>query len=48
MVTGESLGQVSSQTIDSLKVLDSIVDILVLRPLIGFNKSEILDLSKKM
>jgi len=48
IVTGESLGQVSTQTIDSLKVLDSIVDILVLRPLIGFNKSEILDLSKKI
>jgi len=48
IVTGESLGQVSSQTIDSLKVLDSLIDILVLRPLIGFNKSEILDLSKKI
>ena len=48
IITGESLGQVSSQTTDSLKVLDSIVDILILRPLIGFNKSEILDLSKEI
>jgi len=48
IVTGESLGQVSSQSIDSLKILDSLVDILVLRPLIGFNKSEILDISKKI
>jgi thiamine biosynthesis protein ThiI len=48
IVTGESLGQVSTQTIDSLKVLDSIADILILRPLIGLNKSEILDLSKKI
>jgi thiamine biosynthesis protein ThiI len=48
IITGESLGQVSSQTIDSLKVLDSLVDILVLRPLIGFNKNEILELSKKI
>jgi len=48
IVTGESLGQVSSQTIDSLKVLDSLTDILILRPLIGFNKNEILNLSKKI
>jgi len=48
IVTGESLGQVSSQSIGSLKILDSLVDILVLRPLIGFNKSEILDISKKI
>jgi len=48
IITGESLGQVSSQTIDSLKVLDSIVDILILRPLIEFSKSKILDLSKKI
>jgi len=48
IVTGESLEQGSSQSIDSLKILDSLVDILVLRPLIGFNKSEILDISKKI
>ncbi|MFP3132174.1 MAG: THUMP domain-containing protein [Candidatus Nanopusillus sp.] len=48
IVTGESLGQFSSQSIDSLKILDSLVYILVLRPLIGFNKSEILDISKKI
>ncbi|BFI73884.1 tRNA sulfurtransferase [Nanoarchaeota archaeon] len=48
IITGESLGQVSSQTISSLKVLDKISNILVLRPLIGFNKDEILELSKKI
>jgi thiamine biosynthesis protein ThiI len=41
IVTGESLGQVASQTLDNLYVLDSAVSIPVLRPLIGLDKVEI-------
>lgn len=41
LVTGESLGQVASQTLDSLGATDSAVDMLVLRPLIGMDKLEI-------
>ena len=41
IVTGESMGQVASQTLDNLFVLDSAVNIPVLRPLIGFDKVEI-------
>ncbi len=41
IVTGESLGQVSTQTLHNLKILDSVVKIPVLRPLIGLNKEEI-------
>ncbi len=41
IVTGESLGQVASQTLDNLYVLDEAVDLPILRPLIGLDKVEI-------
>jgi thiamine biosynthesis protein ThiI len=41
IVTGESLGQVASQTLDNLYVLDSVVTIPILRPIIGLDKVEI-------
>jgi thiamine biosynthesis protein ThiI len=43
IVTGESLGQVASQTLDNLYTLDSAVRIPVLRPVIGLDKLEIED-----
>ncbi|MBN1660987.1 MAG: tRNA 4-thiouridine(8) synthase ThiI [Anaerolineae bacterium] len=43
LVTGESLGQVSSQTIESLRAIETVTDLPVLRPLIGFDKVEIMD-----
>ncbi len=43
IVTGESMGQVASQTLDNLFVLDSAVNIPVLRPIIGLDKVEIED-----
>ncbi|MGI6114306.1 MAG: tRNA uracil 4-sulfurtransferase ThiI [Mahellales bacterium] len=46
LVTGESIGQVASQTIESLHVTNSAVNIPVLRPLIGFDKVEIMDRAK--
>jgi len=42
LVTGECLAQVSSQTLQNLKIIDTATDMLVLRPLIGMNKSEII------
>ncbi|HSM02104.1 MAG TPA: THUMP domain-containing protein [Acidimicrobiia bacterium] len=41
LVNGESLGQVSTQTLDNLASLDRLVDIPVLRPLLGLDKLEI-------
>jgi thiamine biosynthesis protein ThiI len=41
IVTGESLGQVASQTLDNLLVLDDATDLPVYRPLIGLDKEEI-------
>jgi thiamine biosynthesis protein ThiI len=47
LVTGESLAQVSSQTAQNLSVIDAAVGMPVLRPLIGFDKQEIIALAKK-
>ena len=41
LVTGESLGQVASQTLENLAVIENAADLPVLRPLIGMDKSEI-------
>ncbi len=41
LVTGESLGQVSSQTLWNLRAIDAATDLPVLRPLIGWDKVEI-------
>ncbi|MFH0897911.1 MAG: tRNA uracil 4-sulfurtransferase ThiI [Candidatus Bathyarchaeota archaeon] len=46
IVTGESLGQVASQTLANLKVLDEVATLPVYRPLIGFEKMEIVELAK--
>lgn len=48
IITGESLGQVASQTLDNLYVLDSAVQIPILRPLIGLDKVEIEDMARKI
>lgn len=42
IVTGESLGQVASQTIENIAVVEEVVSVPVLRPLIGFDKEEII------
>jgi len=48
LVTGESIGQVASQTMHALQCTDSVADLPVFRPLIGFDKQEIVDLAKKI
>ena len=46
LITGESLGQVASQTSDSLVVTDARASIPVMRPLIAMDKSEIIDVAR--
>jgi len=48
IVTGESCGQVSSQTLDNIAVIDAVADMPILRPLIGLNKEEIVNLSRNI
>ena len=48
LITGESIGQVASQTIESLAVTNDAVTLPVFRPLIGFDKDEIVDYAKKI
>jgi tRNA uracil 4-sulfurtransferase len=48
LLTGENLGQVASQTLDNMYVEDKAVSIPILRPLIGFNKQDIINISRKI
>ncbi|MDW7671163.1 MAG: tRNA uracil 4-sulfurtransferase ThiI [Bacillota bacterium] len=48
LVTGESLGQVASQTIQSLRVTNESVDLPILRPLIAMDKHQIIDVARKI
>jgi len=48
IITGEALGQVASQTIENLAVIEQAVNLPVLRPLICFDKQEIIKLAQKI
>jgi len=48
LLTGDALGQVSSQTIGNIAVLDRVSTLPIFRPLLGYNKIEIIDLAKKI
>jgi thiamine biosynthesis protein ThiI len=48
LVTGESLGQVSSQTLTNLNVIDRVTDTLILRPLTAYDKQEIIDIAREI
>ena len=48
IITGESLGQVASQTIESITSSNSVVTMPVLRPLIAFDKIDIIEISRKI
>ncbi len=48
IVTGDSLGQVSSQTLSNISTVEQAVSLPVLRPLIGFDKTEIIDIAKEI
>jgi thiamine biosynthesis protein ThiI len=48
LVTGESLGQVASQTLGNLRAIEEVAEIPILRPLIGDDKAEIMDLAERI
>ena len=48
LITGESIGQVASQTVQSLASTNEVCTMPVFRPLIGFDKQEIIDISQKI
>ncbi len=48
LITGESLGQVASQTMPALAVTDALAKMPVLRPLIGMDKEDIIAISRKI
>ncbi len=48
LITGESIGQVASQTMQSLAATDDVCTLPVYRPLIGFDKQEIIEIGQKI
>ncbi len=48
LVTGESIGQVASQTMQALQCTDAVAELPVFRPLIGFDKQEIIDVAERI
>ena len=46
VVMGDSLGQVASQTLQNISVIDNAIEIPIIRPLIGFDKEEIVKIAK--
>ncbi|BES65418.1 tRNA 4-thiouridine(8) synthase ThiI [Gottschalkiaceae bacterium SANA] len=48
LITGESLGQVASQTMEGLQMTNSVVSLPVFRPLIGMDKTEIIEIAQRI
>lgn len=48
LVTGESLGQVASQTLENMTAVEEAVEMPIFRPLIGFDKEEIINFAKRI
>ncbi|MGF7186565.1 thiamine biosynthesis protein ThiI [Desulfitispora alkaliphila] len=48
LVTGESIGQVASQTLESMFTIENVIKIPVLRPLVAMDKTEIIDLAREI
>lgn len=48
LITGESLGQVASQTLSAISCTDAVCSMPVFRPLIGMDKEEIIEISRKI
>jgi len=48
IATGESLGQVASQTLSNLRAVDEAVDVTIHRPLLGLDKNETIEIAKKI
>ncbi len=48
LITGEALGQVSSQTLTNLRMIDNVTDTLILRPLINWDKEDIINVAREI
>lgn len=48
LVTGESIGQVSTQTLNNIHIVDMVTKKLILRPLISYDKQKIIEISRKI
>ena len=48
IIMGDSLGQVASQTLQNIRVIDKVVDMPILRPLIGLDKEEVVKIAKEI
>ena len=48
LITGESIGQVASQTLQSLAATNEVCELPVYRPVIGFDKQEIVEVAEKI
>ncbi len=48
IVMGDSLGQVASQTLQNIRTIEEVVSIPILRPLIGFDKEDVVRIAKKI
>ena len=48
IITGESIGQVASQTLENMGVIENGLEMPVLRPLVGFDKQNIVDTAKQI
>jgi thiamine biosynthesis protein ThiI len=48
LVTGEAIGQVSSQTLTNLNVIDRVTETLIIRPLVAYDKQDIIDISRQI
>ena len=48
LVTGECLGQVASQTMEAMMVTGAVVDLPILRPCVGMDKEEIVQIARKI
>jgi len=48
LVTGESLGQVASQTLENMQVIEQAATLPILRPLAGMDKNEIIDQARRL
>lgn len=48
LITGESLGQVASQTMKSMTVIENAIDMPILKPVIGLDKTEIIEIAREI
>ncbi|MBU1019775.1 MAG: hypothetical protein KJ847_01060, partial [Firmicutes bacterium] len=48
LINGESVGQVASQTLQSMSCISSVVSMPIIRPLVTYDKLDIIDLSRKI